>query len=273
MGKRSSAASHAQFDEMIERALYADEKAASSFEVTDEIAARFLAQAAEGLLPSSGTRLRVLEAVRQRSDAAPASSPHRGWFAMPTLRLRTTPMVVVLLIGVLVGGAYAVPILLPQVFGLNDPSAVEILQSGRAHDVRLSQRVGDVTIDLDRAYAGSDRIVVQFTIQSPPADPGQIVPSPVFAGGSLTLTDSAGRTYPVVRAVESPLVQGARWNGEAMVGVYSFSAARLPRGADRVGFRLTIAELRGIAGSGTNATSVTRVRGPWVFEFELPVSR
>ena len=175
----------------------------------------------------------------------------------------------------LVGGAYALP-LLPQIFGLIDSSAVDILQSGRAQELRLTHTAAGITITVDRAYADAHRIVLQFTVQNPPDDPGQPsnfgkrVRSSLTTGGSLTLTDSAGHVYRHIRGAESPLISGASYNGEPLVGVYTFDASQIPANAERVSFQLAIAELRGVPGTDG---AVMHLPGPWTFNFELPVSR
>ena len=240
-------------------------------------AARLVAESVADLLPTAVTRERALRAIRERVAARSQTraSWHLGRFRVPAPSLRVMPLAAVLLIGVLVGGAYALPVLLPQVFGLIDPSAVEILQSGRAQELHLTQTAAGITITADRAYADAHRIVVQFTVQNPPDDPGQPsnfgqkVKSPLTTGGSVTLTDGAGRIYPHVRGVESPVMSGASWNGEPLVGVYSFDGSQLPADVERVSLQLTIAELRGVPGSA----GVMHVPGAWTFKFELPVSR
>ncbi len=242
-------------------------------------AARFLADAVPDLLPTAALRERSFRAVRDQIAAG--SQAHAWWhlgpIQMPRPGLRAVPVAVLAFIGVLVGGAYAIPVLLPQIFELIDPSAVAILQSGRAQELHLTRTAAGVTITADRAYVDAHRIVVQFTVQNPPDDPGQPsnfgvkVRSPLTTGGSVTLMDSAGRTYRHVRGAESPLmtISRASWNGEALVGVYSFDASQIPADAERVSFQLTIAELRGVPGP----TGAMHVPGPWTFAFELPVSR
>jgi hypothetical protein len=240
-------------------------------------AARFIADAIPDLLPTAATRERTLRLIRER---VAARSEERAWWHLGPIQmrapgLRAMPIVAVLLIGVLVGAAYAIPVLLPQVFGLIDPTAVEILQSGRAQDLHLTQTAAGVTITADRAYADRQRIVVQFTVQNPPDDPGQPsnfgqkVRAPLTTGGSITLTDSAGHAYRHIRGAESPVISGAVWNGEPLVGVYSFDASQIPADVTSISFQLTIRELRGVPGS----TGVMHVPGPWIFAFEVPVSR
>jgi hypothetical protein len=94
------------------------------------------------------------------------------------------------------------------------------------------------------------------------------VKSPLTTGPSVTLTDSAGHVYRVVRAVEGPLSSGP-WNGEPLVCVFSFDGSQIPADAERVAFTLTIAELRGVPGS----EGAMHVPGPWTFTFAVPVSR
>ncbi len=272
-----SDAKNVTLDAAIERVLRGERVIDEAVDEGELHAARFVANAVPDLLPTTATRERALRAIRERVAARSAA---RAWWRlgpieMPAHRLRAVPVAVLLLIGLLVGGAYAIPVLLPQIFGLIDPSAVEIVQSGRARELHLTQTAAGVTITADRAYADARRIVVQFTVQNPPADPGQPsnqgqqVKSPLTTGGSVTLTDSAGHTYRHIRAVESPLISGAGWNGEPLVGVYSFDASQIPADAERVSFQLTIVELRGVPGSA----GVTHVPGPWTFTFALPVSR
>lgn len=271
MSNRKSVTIDSPFDAAIERVIRGEPDSGVGIDEGELRAARFLTQSVPDFLPSAQTRERALRAVRERVAANP--EPRAWWrfgpVQMPALPLRALPIAVVLLVGVLVGGAYALPVVLPWVFGANDPSAVEILQSGRAQELHLSQTAAGVTITADRAYADAHRIVVQFTVQNPPADPGQSVKTPVTTGGSVTLTDSAGRTYRHIRGVESPLISGAVWNGEALVAVYSFDASQIPANADHISFNLAIAELRGVPIQGPGA----RLPGPWIFTFAVPVSR
>ena len=264
-------------DSAIERVLGGEAVTDSEIDKAELRAARFVADVTPDLLPTAATRERALRTIRERvrTNAHARVGWRLGPILLPAPGFRSAPVAVLLLVGVLVGGAYAIPVLLPQVFGMNDPSAVEILQSGRAQELHLTQTAAGVTVTMDRAYAGARRIVLQFTVQNPPDDPGQPsnfgqkIRGPLTTGGSLTLTDTAGHVYRHIRGVESPLISGASWNGEPLVGVYSFDASQIPADAERVSFRLTIAELRGVPGS----TGITHLPGPWVFAFELPVSR
>ncbi len=264
-------------DNVIERILRGDRVDKAEVDEGELEAIRFVANAVPEFLPAPGTRERALRSVRERLAVR---SKARAWWrlgpiTLPAPRFRAVPVGVVLLIAVLVGGAYAIPVLLPQVFGLNDPSAVEILQSGRAQELHLTRTAAGITITADRAYADAHRVVVQFTVQNPPDDPGQPsnfgqkVKSPLTTGGSVTLTDSTGHVYRHIRGVESPLIRGASWNGEPLVGVYSFDSSQIPADAETVSFQLTIAELRGVPGSA----GALHVPGPWTFAFAIPVSR
>jgi hypothetical protein len=266
------------FEAGIERVLRGEQVSDAEIDDRELQAARFVANAAAYLSPSAATRERALRAVRERMVATPRA---RAWWRLgpievPALPLWAAPVALLVLIGVLVGGAYALPVL-PQIFGIIDPSAVDVLQSGRAQELRLTQTAAGVTITADRAYADAHRIIVQFTIQNPPDDPGQPsnfgkrVRSSLTTGGSLTLTDTAGHVYRHIRGAESPLIpiSAASYNGEPLVGVYSFDASQIPANAERVSFQLTIAELRGVPG----ADGAVHLPGPWTFNFELPVSR
>jgi hypothetical protein len=263
-------------DAAIERVLRGEQVVDAEVGEGEVRAARFIAESVPDLLPTAVTRERALRGIRERVANRSQARPwwHLGSLQMRASSLRAMPVAIVLLIGVLVGGAYALPVLLPQVFGLNDPSAVEILQSGRAQELHLTQTAAGVTITADRAYADPHRIVIQFTVQNPPDDPGQPVnrgtkvKGPLTTGPSVTLTDGAGHVYRVIRAVESPLSSGP-WNGEPLVCVFSFDGSQIPADAERVAFTLTIAELRGVPGS----EGAMHVPGPWIFTFELPVSR
>ncbi|HEV2250257.1 MAG TPA: DUF4179 domain-containing protein [Candidatus Limnocylindria bacterium] len=238
--------------------------------------ARVLASAVSALQPASAARERVRHAVRERVAARPRVWSRLALLTMSAPRLRVAVLAAVLLVGMLVGSAYALPVLLPQIFSMFDPSAVELLQSGRARELNISDSAAGVTITVNRAYADVHRIVVQFTVENPPSDPGQPwdngqqAKSPLTTGGSVTLTDDAGRKYGHLRAAESPLSSGAAWSGEPLVGVYNFDATRIPANAERVSFHLTIAELHGVPDA---AGVITRLPGPWIFTFTLPVSR
>jgi hypothetical protein len=265
------------FEAAIERVLRGERVSDAEIDDRELQAARFVVNAVPDLSPSAAMHERALHAVRGRMVT---TSHARAWWRLgpielPPLPLWAAPVAVLVLIGVLVGGAYALPVL-PQIFGIIDPSGVDILQSGRAQELRLTQTAAGVTITADRAYADAHRIVVQFTVQNPPADPGQPlnqgerVKSPLTTGGSVTLTDNAGHSYAHGRAVESPLISGAGWNGEPLVGVYNFDASQIPANAEKVSLQLTIAELRGVRGKDG---AVMHLPGPWTFTFELPVSR
>jgi hypothetical protein len=265
------------FEAALEQVLRGDGVGDTEIEQGELHAARFLANAVPDLSPTTAMRERALGAVRERMAI---TSHARAWWRpgpieLPAPPLWAAPIAILVLIGVLVGGAYALPVL-PQIFGMIDPSGVDILQSGRAQELHLTQTAVGVTITADRAYADAHRIVVQFTVQNPPPDPGQPlnqgqrVKWPLSTGGSVTLTDSAGHSYPHGRAVESPLISGAGWNGEPLVGVYNFDASQIPANAERISFQLTIAELRGVRGPDG---AVMHLPGPWIFNFELPVSR
>jgi hypothetical protein len=277
MSNANSVASDLAFEAAIERVLNGEHVTDAAVDRGELRAARLVASAVPDLLPTKATRERALRAIRER---AAAPSPTRSWWrfgpiALPAPQMRAVPIALVLLLGVLVGGAYAIPVLLPQVFALIDPPAVAILQSERAHELHLTQTAAGITITADRAYADARRIVVQFTVTNPPDDPGQPVNqgtkvrSPLTTGGSVTLTDSAGHTYRHLRGAESPLMSGASYNGEPLIGVYSFDASQLPAGADQVSFQLTIAELRGVPGSA----GAVHLPGPWTFTFTIPISR
>ena len=266
------------FEAALERVLRGEHTPDLTVDAGELHAARVVAGAITDLLPTAATRERALRIVRQRVAARSGTRAwwHLGPITMPAPQFRAVPIAVVLLIGMLVGGAYAIPVLLPQVFALIDPPAVEILQSGRAQDLRLTQTAAGITITADRAYADARRIVLQFTVVNPPDDPGQPsnqgikVRSPLTTGGAVTLTDSAGRTYRHLRGAESPIISGASYNGEPLIGVYSFDASQIPPDAEQVSFQLTIAELRGVPGpTGVRQT----VPGPWTFTFVVPVSR
>jgi hypothetical protein len=284
MNDVKSASLDAALDSAIDRVLGGDRVVKGEVDQPELRTVRFVANAVPDLLPTAATRERALRTIQERIAAR---SQTRVWWrlgpvTLPALSLRAVPVAVVLLIGVLVGGAYALPVLLPQIFGLIDPSAVEILQSGRAQELHLTQTAAGITITADRAYADAHRVVVQFTVQNPPDDPNQPVNqgikvrSPVTTGNSVSLTDSAGRVYRVVRGVASPLISGASYNGEPLVGVFSFDASQIPADAERVSFQLSIAELRGVPGSACprcGSADAMRVPGPWTFTFTVPVMR
>ena len=279
MSNAKSVTMDSGFEAAIEQALRGERVGDAEIENRELQAARFLANAVPDLSPSAATRERALRTVRERMVTTTRA---RAWWRLgpievPALPLWAAPVAVLVLIGVLVGGAYALP-MLPQIFGTIDPSAVDVLQSGRAQELRLTQTAAGVTITADRAYADAHRIIVQFTIQNPPDDPGQPsnfgkrVRSSLTTGGSLTLADTAGHVYRIIRGAESPLIpiSAASYNGEPLVGVYSFDASQIPANAERVSFQLTIAELRGVRGPDG---AVMHLPGPWMFNFELPVSR
>ena len=173
MSNATSVTMESGFEAAIERVLRGERVIDAEIDDRELQAARFVANAVADLSPSAATRERSLRAVRERMVT---TSRAREWWRLgpievPILPLWAAPVAVLVLIGMLVGGAYALP-LLPQIFGMIDPSSVDILQSGRAQELRLTQTTAGVTITVDRAYADAHRIVVQFTVENPPDDPG-----------------------------------------------------------------------------------------------------
>jgi hypothetical protein len=261
-----------RLDAMIDRALSGDQRRDASVDDRAFEAAHFIAGTAADLLPSASVRERVWQRTQARMSTRGARWPLAS-LVTPS-RFGAMPITLFLMLGVLVGAAYAIP-LIPSIFGVIEPSAVAILQSDRGQALNLSQTVAGVTITADHVYVDSRQVIVKFTVQNPPADPGQPfnqgqqVAAPLPTGG-LSLTDEQGRSYRLLHGAESPVMQGTVWKGEPLAAIYTFDASHIPADAASVTLRLSIAELRGVPGSGGVRYGVT---GPWTFTFVAPVSR
>ena len=163
------------------------------------------------------------------------------------------------LVGALAIFACATYVALPLLQSLwsEDRGLQHVTRAGLARDLNLRQTINGVTVHVQKGYGDANRIAIGYSVELPPTTPandGTQISAPI-------LTDDDGATYPsrgFTTTSESPL--GAQVHNFEPPGV---------TGARDIAFTLTIPEvIRGPKGSGT----VQVFRGPWVFNFTLPMA-
>jgi hypothetical protein len=193
-------------------------------------------------------------AVPSRLPAAPPLVAPRA--LGPKRRWPRTALVTTLALFALVGATYvALPLL--QSLWSEDRGLQHVTQAGLARELDLRQTIDGVTVHVQKGYADANRVAIGYSVELPPTTPGDDGPQL----SSAILTDDHGNTYPSLgfsTTGDSPL--GAQLNNFEPLGVTA--------GRD-IAFTLTIPEVtRAPKGSGT----VQAFRGPWVFNFTLPMA-
>jgi hypothetical protein len=193
-------------------------------------------------------------AVPSRLAAPPLIAPRA---LGPKWHRPRTVLVAALAIFALVGATYiALPLL--QLLWSEDRGLQHVTQAGLARDLNLRQTIDGVTVHVQKGYADANRVAIGYSVELPPtttADDG-----PQLSLGAI-LTDDDGRMYPSL---------GFSTTGDSPLGaqVHNFEP-RGVTGARDIAFTLTIPEVvRAPRGSGT----VQAFRGPWVFNFTLPMA-
>jgi len=154
-------------------------------------------------------------------------------------------------------GATCLALPLLQSLWSEDRGLQHVTQAGLARELDLRQTINGVTVHVQKGYADANRIAIGYSVELPPTTPGD--DGPQFS--SAILTDDDGATYPsrgFTATGDSPL--GAQVHNFAPLGV---------SGARDIAFTLTIPEvIRAPKAGGT----VRTFRGPWVFNFTLPMA-
>jgi hypothetical protein len=149
----------------------------------------------------------------------------------------------------------ALPLL--QSLWSEDRGLQHVTQAGLARDLNLRQTIDGVTVHVQKGYADANRIAIGYSVELPPTTAATDGPQLSVA----ILTDDNGRTYRSLgfsTTSDSPL--GAQ--------LHNFQPLGVTAGRD-IAFTLTIPEVvRAPKGSGT----VQTFRGPWVFNFTLPMA-
>jgi hypothetical protein len=168
-----------------------------------------------------------------------------------------TALIALLAIFALVGATYIVALPLLQPLWSEDRGLQHVAQAGLARDLNLKQTIDGVTVHVRKGYADANRVAIGYSVELPPTTPGD--DGPQFS--SAILTDDHGNTYPGL---------GFSLAGDSLLGaqLYNFEPIGVTAGRD-VAFTLTIPEVvRAPKGGGT----VRTFRGPWVFNFTLPMA-
>lgn len=147
----------------------------------EQQATQILQEIAEQEVPAS---LDLWPAIRARVQPQRRSS--RWAQLMPNTRLGWAFLALALFLA-FGAVAYAVVPVVSRLFQ-QEAGLRHVEQANLVQELNLSQTVDGVTVTLERAYADANRIVVGFTIKSPP---GQR-----YHARHLTLTDAAGTVFP-----------------------------------------------------------------------------
>jgi hypothetical protein len=187
-------------------------------------------------------------AVPSRLQAPPPLVARRAFG--PKWHWPRTALVAALAIFALVGATYVVLPLLQSLWS-EDRGLQHVTQAGLPRELNLRQTINGVTVHVQKGYADANRIAIGYSVEFPPttpADHGPLLGLPV-------LTDDAGNTYRRF---------GSMSTGDSPLGaeVSMFEAPGVT-GARDFAFTLTIPEFR---------TAEQAFRGPWVFNFTLPVA-
>jgi hypothetical protein len=198
-------------------------------------------------------------AIPSRLQAAPALVAPRAvgpkW-RWPQWHRPRTALVASLAIFALVGATYVVLPLLQSLWS-EDRGLQHVTQAGLARDLNLRQTIDGVTVHVQKGYADANRVAIGYSVELPPTTPGD--DGPQFS--SAILTDDHGNTYPSLGfsgTRDSPL--GAE--------VHNFEPRGVTAGRD-IAFTLTIPEVDRAPKEGG---FVRTFRGPWVFNFTLPMA-
>ena len=199
-------------------------------------------------------------ALPPRLQAAPplvAPSPVGPKWHWPQWHWPRTALVAALAIFALVGATYVVLPLLQSLWS-EDRGLQHVAQAGLARDLNLKQTIDGVTVHVQKGYGDANRVAIGYSVELPPTTPGD--DGPQFS--SAILTDDRGNTYPSLgfstTTNDSPL--GAQ--------LHNFEPLGVTAGRD-IAFTLTIPEVvRAPKGGGF----VRTFRGPWVFNFTLPMA-
>jgi hypothetical protein len=186
-------------------------------------------------------------AVPSRLQAAPPLVAPRG--VGPKWHWPRFALVGALAIFALVGATYVVLPLLQSLWS-EDRGLRHVTQAGVARELDLRQTIDGVTVHLQKGYADANRVAIGYSVEFPPT-----TATDRSAFGDLVLTDDAGGTHRPFGSMstdDSPL--GAQ--------VAMFEAPGVT-GARHIAFTLTIPKVHA-AGQD--------FRGPWVFNFTLPVA-
>ena len=154
-------------------------------------------------------------------------------------------------------GATCLALPLLQSLWSEDRGLQHVTQAGLARELDLRQTINGVTVHVQKGYADANRIAIGYSVELPPMTPGD--DGPQFS--SAILTDDDGATYPS---------RGFTATGDSPLGAQVHNFAPLgPTGARDIAFTLTIPEvIRAPKAGGT----VRTFRGPWVFNFTLPMA-
>ena len=199
-------------------------------------------------------------ATPSRLQAAPplvaprAVGPKWRW---PRWHWPRTALVALLAIFALVGATYVVVLPLLQSLWSEDRGLQHVTQAGLARDLNLRQTIDGVTVHVQKGYADANRVAIGYSVELPPTTAGD--DGPQFS--SAILTDEDGRTYPSL---------GFSTTGDSPLGaeVHTFEPLGVTAGRD-IAFTLTIPE---VVRAPKEGGFVRTFRGPWVFNFTLPMA-
>jgi hypothetical protein len=192
--------------------------------------------------------------VPARLRVAPVPTPRLARAAR--WRWSRFALVGALAIFALVGATYMVALPLLQSLWSEDRGLQHVTHAGLARELNLRQTIDGVTVHVQKGYADANRVAIGYSVEFPPTAPGRHS----FSGPILT--DDHGNTYPSL---------GFSTSGDSPLGaqLHNFEPLGVTAGRD-VAFTLTIPEV--VRAPRESGMTVQAFRGPWVFNFTLPMA-
>jgi hypothetical protein len=206
----------------------------------------------------------------------PRRRPSRWGRLMPTTRLGWAFLILTL---VLAFGAvaYAVSPAVGRLFQ-QESGLRYVEQANLVQELDLSQTVDGVTVNLERAYADANRIVIGFTIKDPDGQRR-------YEARHLTLTDAAGTVFPGIFYYgvtgRSDILKVSLPPGEGTY-VLSFDAAAVTGVSKELDLRLVMEMEELVLPSNASAEPPASTEeellpmpegaivGPFIFDFSVP---
>jgi hypothetical protein len=213
--------------------------------------------------PSAGARGAISAALRAKAVGVPGAplprvaSPGRWVRTMRWAAQRPLAAAMLVLALMLLGGAaFAMEPLLKQVFNM-EPGTQQLLELKLAQDVHLVRQMNGFTVTIEKVYADSNRVVIGYTVATPP--------NHGYAMSLLdpVLTTADGLTLPGGDAMGT----GAQNNAQAIIAF--FDTSQITSTPASLQLHLSARGLGGMEDAGSPTVHPYQVLGPLDFDFTV----
>ncbi len=211
--------------------------------------------------PSAAARDAISAALQARAVGAPGTTTPRDVSSGRWVRTRRwatqRPLVAATLVLALVllgGAAFAMEPLLKQVFNM-EPGTQQLLELKLAQDVHLVRQIDGFTVTIEKVYADSNRVVIGYTVATPP--------NHGYAMSLLdpVLTTADGLTLPGGDAMGT----GNQNNAQATIAF--FDTSRITGAPPSLQLHLSARGLGGMEDAGSPTVRPYQVLGQLDFDF------